>query len=1779
MPSLSLRTLLRRLTKAIGARFRPARRYSLRLESLENRMAPAIFTVTNTQDSGMGSLRQAILDANADPFVDTIAFSIDGGAQTIRPASQLPALTKPVVVDGTTQPGYAGTPLIVLDGGSAGTSANGLTLTGGNSAVEGLVVNNFGGSGIVLSEFGGDSILGDYLGTNVAGTVAAGNNIGLEIDSTNNVVGSTISAARNLISGNQVGIQINSANNIVLGNYIGTDATGTHALGDGVGMGIAGNNNQIGGTQTGARNLISGCATAGVSIGANGNIVQGNYIGTDATGASALGNGTGVLLNTSQVNLIGGTAPGAGNVISGNGDGIAFINSVSNTIQGNFIGTNAIGTTAVGNLRGVLDRAGSNTIGGTASGAGNVISGNRGNGLELDGTSSVVLGNKIGTDITGTTAMPNTGDGVAIGNSFNVIGSVAAGAGNLISGNQGNGVDILAGVSNVIQANRIGTDVTGTLALGNQLNGVTISASVNTVGGTTAAARNLISGNTGTGIRISGTGNVVLGNYIGTDASGALALANGDSGVKVLSSNNTIGGTTAGARNVISGNLGDGVMFLTGSGNVVEGNYIGTDVTATQALGNGVGVSVGPFNDNDVIGGTTAAARNLISGNASQGVLVTGSAANIVVEGNYIGTNVSGTQALGNGTGITIGIALSDSVSCLVGGTDAGAGNLISGNLGDGLDTFGFCSVTVQGNYIGTDVTGTQALGNQAGISVTLSIATIGGTAAGARNLISGNRGDGIHFESAEGTVQGNYIGTDVTGTHALGNQAGFSANVADATTIGGAAAGAGNLISGNRGDGLVLIDFEFGSAVLGNYIGTDSTGTRALGNQNGIVERDQGFFTIGGTAAGAGNLISGNRGNGVELNGGGTVVLGNKIGTDFTGTTALANNGDGIAMASIETTIGGVAAGAGNLISGNQGNGVEISGIGSSVGTNVIQGNRIGTDVTGTRALGNHLNGVSISETIFISFNTIGGPAAGAGNLISGNARAGIYITQIASRNVVQGNFIGTDLTGTQPLGNGTGVEIVNASSNTIGGTAPGALNVISGNHGAGVQISSNGDFVQGNFIGTNVSGTLPLGNQTGVTVSGANNTIGGTSAGAGNTISGNRNDGVVLTGDGNLVLGNFIGTNAPGSAALANDDGVTVSGGSNNVIGGTAPGARNVLSGNRFDGALIGGGQGNLVQGNFVGTDATGTSAVPNRTGVILNGAGTVGGTVAGAGNTISGNTEIGLLMTGAGGLAEGNFVGTDASGTSAISNGTGVYVNGAATVGGTASGAGNLISGNSINGIGVWAAGTGSLIEGNLIGTDATGRRALPNSVGVFVSGPANTVGGAASGAGNVISGNTFQGIWINQSGARNVVQGNLIGTDATGTVALPNHSDGIFVDHVSGNTIGGTAAGAGNVISGNTGSGVEIDLSGGLTGNVVQGNYLGTDITGTSPLGNGRYGIQVQEAQGTSTLIGGPEPGAGNVISANTLDGARIITGNGSAVVQGNRIGTNVSGTQALGNGGDGIVAGPNVTIGGAAPGAGNVISGNGGAGISLSNGDVEGNRIGTDISGTQALGNGGDGVAAGSNTTIGGTAAGAGNVISANAGAAISLIGNGNLVQGNQIGTDLSGTQPLGNRGSGVVVGGSNNTVGGTTPGAGNVIAFNGGDGVLIDAGTGNAILHNRIFANANLGIELLHGGNNNQAAPVLTSAVSGDGITNIQGTFTGRPSTTYTLEFFADTDDPAQGRQFLGSFTITTDANGVANFTISLGLELMPGEWITATSTDPNNNTSAFSHGVAVSGG
>ena len=319
----------------------------------------------------------------------------------------------------------------------------------------------------------------------------------------------------------------------------------------------------------------------------------------------------------------------------------------------------------------------------------------------------------------------------------------------------------------------------------------------------------------------------------------------------------------------------------------------------------------------------------------------------------------------------------------------------------------------------------------------------------------------------------------------------------------------------------------------------------------------------------------------------------------------------------------------------------------------------------------------------------------------------------------------------------------------------------------------------------------------------------------------------------------------------------------------------------------------------------------------------------------------------------------------------------------------------------------------------------------------------------------------GVWIMSDG--NALLGNYIGTDASGEVAVPNLQYGVEVQG-SANTIGGSSAGAGNVISGNGSAGLPGIVISGYDDNLVQGNFIGTDVTGEHALGNSGDGVQIF---GSENTIGGTTAGDRNVISGNGVSGFGVgvyIQNSGVAssgnVLAGNFIGTDATGTVAVRNQGLGILL---ESVGGPV-----------------------------------------------SSNTIGGTTAGAGNLISGNGsdqgiilGSGVELDGNGvtnNLVAGNFIGTDRTGSAALGNAGSGIVFynGASKNTVGGAAAGAGNVIAYN-VEGVFDDVGNDNGILGNAIYADALGSIVLSSGANDNQQAPTVASVTSINGVLIIAG--------------------------------------------------------------------------------
>ena len=410
----------------------------------------------------------------------------------------------------------------------------------------------------------------------------------------------------------------------------------------------------------------------------------------------------------------------------------------------------------------------------------------------------------------------------------------------------------------------------------------------------------------------------------------------------------------------------------------------------------------------------------------------------------------------------------------------------------------------------------------------------------------------------------------------------------------------------------------------------------------------------------------------------------------------------------------------------------------------------------------------------------------------------------------------------------------------------------------------------------------------------------------------------------------------------------------------------------------------------------------------------------------------------------------------------------------------------------------------IAGDFVGTDPTGTAARSNTnIGLFIDGGSlNTIGGRSAADRNLISGNFQlyyggQNLELANGATDDLIAGNYIGTDATGTFGLANnpyfdHENGIYLSNAPGNTIGGTALGTSNLISGNGADGIHLDSASDQV--LIQGNLIGTDRTGTNAVGNN--GGAINDLGGASLTIGGAAAAARNLISANGGGISFEGYGTGDNLIQGNWIGTDITGTLPLGNTGSGISGGDystNNTIGGTAPGQGNLISANGfntydlGSGILLNSeiagfNLIEGNKIGTDLSGTKPLGNANAGISVSSEqqNTIGGTTTGDANLISANGRDGIDInnvYASNNLVEGNDIGTDATGTINLGNGGNGVLVGVSNNTIGGTAAGAANLIAFSGDAGVGVTSNpytptTMVTILSNSIFGNARLGIDL-----------------------------------------------------------------------------------------------------------
>lgn len=661
------------------------------------------FIVTTTNDSGLGSLREAINSSNLNFVADTIIFNIptsdlgynsSTNTWTITLSSSLPYLIGgSLFIDGSSQPGHSGIPNILITTNNLGAVLWSFGIFSANNKIKSIRICGFA-NGILLSEPSGINNIIEkcFIGTNYNGTASDPNINGIVIN--NNSNGNRIE--NNLISGNTSnGIVIKKSNNtIIKGNKIGCDFYGTIALPNENGIvADSSSNNIIGGLSLSERNIISGNLQNGILISgrtSTNNLIEGNYIGTDITGTVKLSNLYGITLTKASGNII-----GRNNLISGNTDiGILFTgkNTRNNIVKGNFIGTDHTGTQLLDNHKGIVIKslANSNIIGGTTALDRNIISGNIEIGVYIEAAdSNRIIGNYIGTDVSGMNKVSildvNGNDSLIQGNGVefnivakhNILGGPSYGERNIISGHKVYGVVYYGHCNNNTTINNfIGTDVTSQNSLPNAT-GICFDCASNN----NDVINCVLSGNLGYGLFYVTRGteyNRLLGNMIGVDSSGTKAVPN-DIGMVVSTgtANNIIGGDAPSDRNIFSGNNLSGLMItnqLT-ENNIIKGNYFGTDVTGTVAIPNLYGVMFSTYTKRNILD------NNLISGNLSSGIIFYEEADSNIVINNKIGTDISGINPLPNGAG---GIYIDQGAKYNTIG-DISNPNLIAYNIGGGI--------------------------------------------------------------------------------------------------------------------------------------------------------------------------------------------------------------------------------------------------------------------------------------------------------------------------------------------------------------------------------------------------------------------------------------------------------------------------------------------------------------------------------------------------------------------------------------------------------------------------------------------------------------------------------------------------------------------------------------------------------------------------------------------------------------------------------------------------------------------------------------------------------------------------------------------------------------------------------------------------------------------------------------------------------------------------------------------------------------------------------------
>ncbi len=1709
------------------------------------------------------TLRAAITAANANPGADSIVFDIPGGGvHTIAPETALPTIIDAVTIDATTQPGYAGTPVIEINGSdSIDAGVDGIKVRASDCVIRGLVINEFPG----------------YVDEDTGSTIG-GNGITLET----------------------LANQTRHTNNIIEGNFLGTDPTGLLDLGN-VATGLIifdVDNSMIGGTTEQARNVISGNDGAGISV-VNGinNQFKGNYIGVNAPGTLKLNNsGEGFGL-TGSFNTVGGDEAGAGNTISGNGDvqdfpathpcgvglGISYLSpadgntnlTLYNSVKGNRIGTDPSGNAPLGNCWFGIDASPvtATVIGSITEQGRNVISDNGFYAINctyafspvvLSGGFCIVSGNNIGTDITGTVAMRNDGrntpfpafpifDVVNAEAAPDAFASVGAPGGttqggpctgfcNLISGNdenldpsahalQGAAVRTFGEGLNGVFNNYIGTNRTGTAALPNKTGAVLVGNSflgnVGLVLGTPddfTPLGNLISGNTCGGANINATNGFgdspmnayMRNNLIGTDATGHYAVPNnplGDcyqgTGAQVVAdsvSSAYVGGTDKpGQGNIISGNGPDdrGTLAING-GVIVQGNYIGVGQDGTTPLGNGGNaIYLMPSTSRQsIIGGTGPNEQNLIRNNGGAGIF----AGFVPQFPNLVANTDIRANSIFNNGGLGIDLAPLGVNPNDPGDADTGTNDLQNYPLLDSPVSNGNGTVAVHG-WLNSSPNSFYRLDFYASSTGDSTKYGEGETYIGAKTVTTDNHGRVEFSFTSSGTVSSSAKIT-ATATNAHGSTSEFSCTAGDCIAdVGVEITDDPDPVAAGTVLNYTLNLTNAGPATATNVIVKDTLPTSV---SYGSATPSQGSCSRSGV------LVTCNLGSlNVGANATVTIHVTPTTEGEITDTASVKaaeddpnpDNNNDTERTQVGPAIIIVTTNGDESDSDPNDNICDVDPItpGSQCTLRAaieLANSRAGRDAIGFNIPGGSNQTISpqsalptISQAVSIDATTqpgyaglpvivLDGAAANSDALkiTAGNCYiAGFAVTRFSGNgiviqggpggNVVEGNIIGTDASGTNNMGLGGAAVLIDSSPNNKIGRGSEAVARLSFPDGtprqpqgflgsisnvfvaSGVGVKIVGPSAIGNILKSDLVGLLlkngtfsPLPNNLfGVLIQGApQTTIGGATSLESCTISGNNGPGIKIElANASSLLGNFIGTTNTGETTLGNNGpGVQIEGSSQTQVGGVGTGESNVISGNQGPGILLKALSSNTAELNTFINNILG--AKPDLSGALGN---------LGSNIQVDGATE------------------TSIQGNSLVGSQTGCGVLLQDTQ--------NLIPAR------LKAKQSSSLVpSASVFGNDigVLKRLGLPAAIGNALGGICVEdffrpfIGDVTGAFGNVIGANGGPGVRL--SGGRTQgfkLFGNFIGTDGKGNGGLGNLL-GILVEGAQDGDIGSANAGTGNVISGNIGEALKaLALPQQLPTSLrVVNNSLGLTPDGKSPLGNGKDNILldgVLEATIQGNTIAASQSGCGvkvkdtgGVLPAFSSQVAKNAPNSNFISIAANAVGLSRLPGQPgnFGNllGGICIEDVSNLLIGGLGS-LGNVIAGNtNGPGISLFGQRTQffkllGNYIGTTADGRSGLGNLlGVLLVSAKNGEVGGANAGEGNVISGNTLDGVKITANdstGNKIQGNLIGSNPAGTAPLPNGQNGVLIeDASNNTVGGNRVlGEGNVISGNGQNGVLI----------------------------------------------------------------------------------------------------------------------------------